>query len=348
MLRYLTGGESHGKCLIAILDGMPSGLRVEKKVIDNELARRKLGFGRGKRMAIEKDSVEILSGIRHSRTIGSPIALLIANVDQSIDRLGVVTEPRPGHADLAGALKYGHHDIRNVLERASARDTASRVAVGAIAKTLLGEFGIEVASRVLEIGGVSTNELMRAEIEDAAKSGDTLGGIFEITAKGVPPGFGSCSQWDRRLDGILAKAVMSIQAVKGVSFGIGFEYAKRRGSEVHDEIFYDKKRGFHRKTNSAGGIEGGMSNGEEIIIQAVMKPIATLKKPLASVNIKTKKAVRAAVERSDVCAVPACGVVAEAVVAFELADSLLEKFGGDSLGELRRNYDGYIEQIRKF
>ncbi len=348
MLRYMTGGESHGKCLVAILDGMPAGLKLEKRAIDKELARRKIGFGRGRRMAIEKDSVEILSGARHSYTIGSPITLLIKNVDCSGDRLGVILEPRPAHADLSGALKYDHHDIRNVLERASARDTASRVAVGAIAKTLLGEFGIGVTSRVIMIGGIKAKALMEREIADAARSGDTLGGIFEVVAKGVPAGLGSYSQWDRRLDGILAKAVMSIQAVKGVSFGIGFLYASKRGSAVHDEIFYDRKKGFYRKTNSAGGIEGGMSNGEEIVIRAVMKPIATLKKPLASVNINTKKAVKAAVERSDTCAVPACGIVAEGVVALELASAFLEKFGGDSIREVRRNYDGYIKQVKAF
>src|SRR3989338_9071443 len=374
MLRYMTGGESHGKCMIAILDGMPSGMLIEARDIDRELARRKVGFGRGKRMTIEKDSIEILSGLRRSLTIGSPITLMIRNVDQSIDKLGFILDPRPGHADLAGALKYDHKDIRSVLERASARDTASRVAVGAIAKTLLKEFGIEVLSHVVMIGDVRADlaglsyekikgmsersdlrcadrnaaELMHSEIEDATAAGDTLGWIFEIIAKGVPVGLGSYSQWDRRLDGILAKAIMSIQAVKGVSFGLGFDYGFRRGSSAHDEIFYDKRRLFYRKTNFAGGVEGGVSNGEEIIIRAVMKPIATLKKPLASVNIKTKRAVRATVERADTCALPACGVVAEACVAFEIANAMLEKFGGDSIKEIKRNYKGYIEQIRRF
>jgi len=357
-----------------MLDGMPAGLSVDKSAIDVELSRRMLGYGRGKRMKIEADKVEILSGLRKGRTIGSPITLAIKNADQSIDRLPVIVEPRPGHADLAGALKYDAKDIRDILERASARETVARVSVGTIAKMLLNEFGIRIASHVTVIGGVEAkaktlgfnqivmiaersavrcadphaSNLMCRAIEKAMEEGDTVGGIFEIIINGVPPGLGSYSQWDKRIDARLAKAVMSIQAVKGVSFGIGFEAARRRGSMVHDEIFHEKKKGFFRKTNSAGGVEGGMTNGEDVIVQAVMKPISTLRKPLSSVDIKTKKAVSATVERSDVCAVPAAGVVGEAVSAIEIADAMIEKFGGDSVAEMRRNYEGYLSQIKRF
>lgn len=374
MLRYLTSGESHGKALVTILDGMPAGLRVEESRINNELCRRMLGYGRGKRMRIETDKVRILSGLRRSVTIGSPITLMVDNVDRSIDKLPVVLCPRPGHADLSGAMKYDLKDMRSVLERASARETAARVAVGAVCKALLSEFGIDIFSHVTIIGAVEADtkalgfsqlvvisekspvrcadpdasKLMCAEIEDAMEAGDTLGGAFEIIARGVPPGLGSYAQWDRRIDARLSAAVMSIQAIKGVSFGAGFGVARTRGSMVHDEIFHDKKRGFYRKTNNAGGIEGGMTNGEAVVMQAVMKPIATLRTPLASVNVKTKKAVQAAIERSDVCAVPAAGVIGEAAVAVEIASAMIEKFGGDSVREMKRNYNGYLEQIRKF
>jgi len=374
MLRYLTSGESHGKCMLTILDGMPAGLHIDRSVIDKELSRRMSGYGRGKRMEIESDKVEILSGLRRSVTIGSPIAIMVKNVDQSIDKLPVVLEPRPGHADLSGALKYGFKDIRDVLERASARETVSRVSAGALAKVLLAEFGIRIASHVTVISSVESkarglgfsqiitmserspvrcadpaaSNMMCQEIEKAMAAGDTLGGVFEVLISGVPAGLGGYAQWDKRIDGSLAKAIMSIQAVKGVSFGIGFDAARRKGSMVHDEIFYDKKKGFFRKTNNAGGIEGGMTNGEDIVIRAVMKPISTLKKPLSSVNIKTKKSISATVERSDVCAVPAAGVIGEAVSAIEIANAVIEKFGGDSLAEIKRNYKGYIEQIKKF
>lgn len=374
MLRYLTSGESHGKSMLTILDGMPAGLSINKKLIAYELSRRMCGYGRGKRMRIESDRVQILSGLRKGKTIGSPIAMMVENVDQSIDRLPAVLNPRPGHADLTGALKYGFKDMRNVLERASARDTVSRVCVGAVSKILLAEFDIKVISHVIMIGGVASmvkelsfNQIamlseksqvrcadpaatrsMCREIEEAIEAGDTLGGTFEIIIRDAPPGLGSYTQWDRRLDAILAKAIMSIQAIKAVSFGIGFEAARLRGSMVHDEIFYDRKRGFYRKTNNAGGIEGGMTNGEDITIRAVMKPISTLKKPLSSVNIRTKKPVKATVERSDVCAVPAAGVIGEAACAIEIANAMLEKFSGDSLQEMYRNYEGYIEQVRKF
>ncbi len=374
MLRYLTGGESHGKCMLTILDGMPAGLLIDKSLINCELSRRMLGYGRGKRMQIESDKVEILSGLRKGKTIGSPIAMMVKNIDHSIDRLPIVLEPRPGHADLPGALKYGFGDIRNVLERASARDTVSRVCVGTVAKILLAEFNIEVTSHVIVIGGIESNveglsfkkilalaeksnvrcadpkaaRLMCEAINDAMKAGDTLGGIFEVRIKGVPVGLGSYTQWDKRIDANLARAIMSIQAIKGVSFGIGFDAALHRGSMVHDEIFYNKKNGFTRSTNNAGGVEGGMTNGEEIVIHAVMKPIATLRRPLASVNIRTKKPFKATVERSDVCAVPSAGVIGESVTAIEIANALIEKTGGDSIIEMQRNYKGYIKQVRRF
>lgn len=374
MLRYLTSGESHGKCLIAILEGMPSGLVIDKSVIDAELSRRMKGFGRGKRMGIESDKAQILSGLRKNRTIGSPIAIVINNADQSIDRLPVVLKPRPGHADLGGVLKYNLADVRDVLERASARETAARVGVGAIAKILLSEFGITIASHTIVIGGLESrsgslrlnklvalaekspvrcadpdaSRLMCSEIERAAQTGDTLGGVFEVVINGCPPGLGSYAQSDRRLDAGLAGALMSIQAIKGVSFGIGFEAAMLKGSEVHDEIFYEKSRGFFRNTNNAGGIEGGMTTGEDVVMHAVMKPISTLRKPLASVNIRTKKPVKASVERSDVCAVPAAGVIGEAVCAVEIANAMIGKFGGDSVTEMRRNYKGYLKQVKRF
>jgi chorismate synthase len=374
MLRYLTSGESHGKCLLTILDGVPAGLAIDRKIIDNELRLRMRGYGRGKRMRMESDRVEIISGLRKNVTIGSPIAMMIKNADQSIDSMPVVLEPRPGHADLAGALKYDLRDIRSVLERASARETAARVSAGAVAKILLKEFGIRILSHVTNIGGIEADtnglgfshiiaiserspvrsadpkaaKLMMKEIDKAALDGDTLGGAFEVIVKGVPAGLGSYSQWDRRIDAILARAVMSIQAIKSVGFGIGGDVAGRRGSTAHDEIFYLRRRGFFRKTNNAGGIEGGMTNGEDIVISASMKPIATLRRPLSSVNIRTKKAVEAAVERSDVCAVPAAGVVGENVCAIEIANAMVEKFGGDSMREMKRNFAGYMEQLKGF
>jgi chorismate synthase len=373
MLRYLTGGESHGKCILAVMDGVPAGLHIYKSSIDKELARRMVGYGRGKRMQIEADKAEVLSGVRKNITIGSPIAMIVENKDQSIDSLPVVLDPRPGHADLAGILKYDLKDARSVLERASARETVGRVCIGAIAKMLLAEFGIRVMSHVIMVGGIEArtkglgfNQIitlaeksdlrcadykaaarMREEIDAAAKTGDTLGGIFEVIIKGAPPGLGSYVQWDKRLDANLSRAIMSIQAVKGVSFGIGFKLAERKGSIVHDEILYDGKIGFYRKTNNAGGIEGGMTNGEDVVMQAVMKPIATLKKPLASANIKTKRPVKAVVERSDVCAVPAAGVIGESMAAVEIAGAMIEKFGGDSVTEMVRNYEGYLKQVKE-
>jgi len=361
MLRYMTAGESHGQCLIAVLDGMIAGLGIDKKFIDSELTRRQSGFGRGARMKIEKDTARILSGVRKNETIGSSIAVLIDNKDFSIDKLPVVVCPRPGHADLAGAIKYNRYDVRDVLERSSARETAVRVAVGAICKLLLEEFNIGIESKVLEIGGVGAGLApalsgqpqglplrIIERISTAQKKGDTVGGIFEVIATGAPLGLGSYAQADKRLTSRLAAALMSIQAIKGVEIGLGFESAKRYGSEVHDAIFYDKAKGFYRKTNNAGGIEGGVTNGEPIVARCAMKPISTLLNALPSVDIKTKKASKATVERSDICAVGPAGVVGEAVVAFELANAMLEKFGGDSLGEMKRNYEGYVKQVKDF
>ena len=349
MLRYLTAGESHGECLIAVLEGMVAGLDIDKKFIDAELERRQQGFGRGARMKIEKDQARILSGLRKGRTIGSPIPMMIKNKDFSIDKLPAIACPRPGHADLAGAIKYDSSDIRDILERSSARETAARVSVGAVCKTFLKEFGISVSSKVTMIGGVSRDmDMMKQRISSAASQSDTLGGVFEVVAKGVPYGLGSFAQADRRLNARLAAALMSIQAIKGVEIGLGFEYAKKFGSEVHDAIYYEKSKGFFRRTNNAGGIEGGMSNGQPIVARCAMKPIATLLKPLDSVNIKTKKSAKATVERSDVCAVFSAGVVGEAATAFEIANAMVEKFGGDSLIEAKRNFDGYLKQVKGF
>ena len=375
MLRYLTAGESHGLCLLAIVEGMPAGLSVEVGAIDEELRRRQLGYGRGARMtAIERDHVEILSGLRRGSTVGSPIALRIANKDTSIDKLPVVTRPRPGHADLSGALKYGAHDVRDILERASARETAARVAVGALAKRLLKEFGIEIFSHVVRMGSAAARtdrltfsqirkkaelsplrcadpkaeERMIRLVDQAKKSGDTVGGSIEIVALQVPVGLGSHVQYDRKLDGRLAGALMSIQAIKAVEVGAGVNAAQLFGSQLHDEIYYAKGKGFYRKTHRAGGIEGGITVGGPVIARIHMKPLSTLRRPLRSVDIRSKQSFQATVERSDVSAVPAAGVVGAAVMAFELARVFLEKFGGDSLGELKRNFQGYLKQVATF
>lgn len=387
MLRFLTSGESHGPFLLAVLDGVPAGLDLDAAAVDRDLARRQRGHGRGDRMKIEKDAVRFVGGVRHGRTTGAPVALEIPNRDHAAwgDRMSPagpvasapeVTRPRPGHADLAGALKYGLADVRDVLERASARETAARVAAGAVAKRLLAEIGASVVSHVVEIGGIradagllaglpldetsrraeddpcacadpGASTRMRAAIDAARDAGDTLGGVVEAAAFGLPIGLGSYAQHDRRLDGRLAAAVASIPAVKGVEFGLGFEAARRRGSEVHDAI--ERRAGgappFARPTNRAGGLEGGVTNGEPLVIRAAMKPISTLKKPLASVDLRTGAAAEAAFERSDVCAVPACAVVVEAVVALVLAAAALEKFGGDSVEEFRRNHAAYVAAI---
>ena len=386
MLRFLSAGESHGPALTAIIDGLPSGLKLSAEMIDRDLARRQIGYGRGKRMEIEQDRVEILSGVRFGKTLGTPLSLLIHNLDWPnwVQKMSPVptrhhafssiTEPRPGHADLAGLLKYSHTDIRNVLERASARETTTRVAAGAVCRTFLKTFGIAIFSYVTEIGGIKipfteddpaaraqaarssdllcacpkTEKKIKARIDACKSHGDSLGGIFEVVATGLPVGLGSYSQWDTRLDGLLAQAIMSIQAIKGVEIGMGFDAARVSGSNVHDEIFFSEKRGYFRKTNRAGGIEGGISNGEPLIIRAAMKPIATLYSPLRTVDIITKKPVKAAVERSDICRVPSAAVIGEAMVSIELAKIMLEKFGSDSLREISRNYRAYLTQLKSF
>ncbi len=385
MLRYLTAGESHGPALVAIIEGMPAGLPLAAEYVNKQLARRQGGYGRGARMKIEADAVRFLSGVRQGVTLGSPLTLYIENKDWANwseimspepgapEDNRSVTRPRPGHADLAGALKYRHRDMRNVLERSSARETAARVAAGSVARRLLDELGVEITGHVVQIGGVvacagnlnlqtlkertassqimcadqSAEKQMIAAIDQAKLNGDSLGGVFEIRVCGVPAGLGSHVQWDRKLDGRLAAALMSIQAVKGVEIGLGFEAAAKEGSQVQDEIFYEKDRGFYRSTNRAGGIEGGMSNGEEIVLRAAMKPIPTLYRPLQSVDLITKEPFEASVERSDVCAVPAACVIGEAVAAWELACAFTEKFGGDSLEELKQNRDSYLAYLRQ-
>ncbi|MFH1645884.1 MAG: chorismate synthase [Candidatus Omnitrophota bacterium] len=363
MLRYLTAGESHGKALIAILEGMASGLKIDEKIINKELSRRQIGYGRGGRMKIETDKVEIVSGVRKGVTLGSPIAMLIKNKDFKIDLLGEVRCPRPGHADLAGAIKYGTDDARNILERASARETAARTAVGALCKILLAECGIEVFSYTKSIGCVDADvlklsyekirsaclksdlncpdknaeNLMKKEIDKAKAAGDTLGGTFEVIAVNLPIGLGSCMHYDRKLDARLAAELCSIQAIKGVEFGAGFEGCKLFGSQFHDAITLKGKK-IARKTNNAGGIEGGMSNGEDIVLRCAMKPIATLLNPIDSVDMRTKSMKKADVERSDICAVAAAGIVAENVTAFVLAQAVLEKYGSDSMTELLRHF----------
>jgi len=341
MLRFLTAGESHGKCLVAILEGLPAGLKIEAYYIDKELSRRQSGYGRGSRMQIERDKVQILSGLRKGLSIGSPVAVMIMNKDYSIDDKPAITVPRPGHADLAGAIKYGFSDITNVLERASARETAIRVAVGAICKIFLAEFGIEINSQVLVIGGAKDKALMKKRIDEAARKKDSVGGIFQLKATGVPVGLGSYVQNDLRLDARLAAALMSIPGIKSVEFGLGLDYADKFGSEVHDAIYFSKKEGFIRKTNNAGGLEGGMTNGEDLIIRCCMKPISTLAEPLDSVDIVTKKPAQAPVIRADTCAVEPAGVIAEGVVSFELAKAFLEKFGADTLTEVKDNFKKY-------
>ena len=374
MLRFLTSGESHGKCLVAILEGMVAGLPVKPEDINSELSRRQEGYGRGGRMTIEKDQVEILSGVRSHRSIGGPIALMVPNRDFKINELPAVKRPRPGHADLVGVLKYGRQDARDILERASARETTARVAVGAVCRNFLKEFGVDLVSHVVRIGGVDADtsgmsfaeikkealhspmhcadkkaeKRMMARVDDARKSKDTIGGVFEVVVTGLPVGLGSFVHYDRRLSAKLCAALMSIQAVKGVEVGMGFKASGSLGRQVHDEIFHDKKKGFYRKTNRAGGLEGGVTNGEDLVLRAATKPYATLMSPLRSVNIESKQKESATVERSDVTAVPACGVVGEAMAAFELAKTFLEKFGGDSLKETKRNYDGYVKQIEEF
>ncbi len=394
MLRYLTAGESHGPALVSILEGMPSNVPMAAADINVDLVRRMGGYGRGGRMKIERDEVEILGGIRYGKTLGSPVALLIRNRDwenwkhvmapEAEAALGdadrrTMTRPRPGHADLIGGLKYDHRDLRNVLERASARETAARVAVGAACKCLLRQFGIRVVSHVVEMGGIRANtdgltaeeivaqaetspvrcadpaagQAIMAKVDEARARGTSLGGVFEVLLLDPPVGLGSYVHWEHRLDGRLAQALMSIQAIKGVEVGLGFEISRRFGSEVQDEIFYEAPgqgpaadAGFHRRTNFGGGLEGGMTTGQPIVLRAAMKPLSTQYKPLASVDVVTKEASRAGVERSDITAVPAAGVVGEAVVALVIAQALCEKFGGDSLAEMQRNHAGYLAYLK--
>jgi chorismate synthase len=346
MLRIITAGESHGKGLIAIIEGLPAGLKVKENFINAQLKRRQMGFGRGKRMQIERDKAQILSGLKAGVTLGSPLSVLIVNKDSSIEQLHKVVSPRPGHADLAGLLKYGFSDIRDVLERASARSTAATVASGAIAQILLEEFRIHIVSMVVSIGGEVSSQGKISKINEAIERKDTIGGVFEVRAAGVPVGLGTYAQPDRRLDSRIAAALMSIPGVKGVEIGLGFGYGQRFGSEVHDPIYYEKGKGIVRPTNNAGGIEGGISNGQDIVVRACMKPISTLLKPLDSINIASRKPAKAAVERSDICAVESAGVVAEAVVAQVLADAFLEKFGSDSMSDIKAGFAHYLKRIR--
>ncbi len=390
MIRYFTAGESHGEGLVAYLSGLPAGLTVDQEFLNRELWRRQQGFGRGGRMKIETDKVHILSGVRNGATIGSPIAILLQNRDWKNweESLPVgegdpakhkrVASPRPGHADLAGALKYNFSEARYVLERASARESAARVAVGGLAKLMLRELGIEVLSHVVSVGGAvlrksvtweqirglaERNEVMlncadpeaeqqmKEEVDKVLRTGDSVGGIFEVVAHRVPPGLGTYAQWDERLDGLLAGAVMSLQAVKAVEIGSGVAAASAAGSTVHDEIGYGAPAGFTgftRSRNNAGGIEGGVSNGEDVVVRGYLKPISTLRRPLQSVDFASREPVKAAYERSDVCVVPAAGVAAEAMVALTLARCVLEKFGGDSMTETVRNFKGYLEQLKNY
>lgn len=345
MLRYLTAGESHGKGIVAILEGMPAGLKINTAVIDRELKRRQSGFGRGKRMQIENDKAQILSGLKAGVSLGSPITLLIQNKDASIEKLHKVMSPRPGHADLAGLLKYGFQDVREVLERASARSTAATVGIGAICKILLNEFKIMISSRVLAVGGETAPQGIKDKILEAIELKDTVGGIFEVSIKGAPIGLGSYVHPDRRLDARLAQGIIAIPGIKAMEIGLGFGYGEGFGSECHDAIYYNKAEGYFRQTNNAGGIEGGISNGEEIIIRACMKPISTLMRPLDSVDIKTKKISKAATERSDTCVVEAAGVVAESACALVLADAFLEKFGSDNLDDIKQTFKSYLKRI---
>ncbi|HLJ47894.1 MAG TPA: chorismate synthase [Bryobacteraceae bacterium] len=390
MLRFETAGESHGECLLATLTGLPAGIPISIEAVNRELWRRQQGYGRGGRMKIETDSAEIVAGVRHSKTIGSPIGIIIRNkdwknwtealpvedVEGAEDKRKPVTRPRPGHADLAGVIKYNFDDARYILERASARETAARVAVGALAKSLLAQFQIVVLSHVIQVGEarlersatwdeiveLSQNEdvllgcvdaeaeqRMKAVVDQIYRTGDTVGGVFEVVAHNVPPGLGSHITWDSRLDGRLAQAIVSMQAVKGVEIGFAAEGSAAIGSRVQDTIHYNREeRRFTRGANRAGGLEGGMTNGQDILVRGFLKPISTLRRPLESVDLATREPALAAYERSDVCVVPAAGVIGEAMVAIVLAQSFLEKFGGDSLGETRRNFDGYMEQVKNF
>lgn len=390
MLRFVSAGESHGQALVAWISGLPAGVPIDLEFLQRELRRRQLGYGRGGRQRIERDQPDLLAGVRHGKTIGAPIAIRIENRDWANwekalpvedtegadDAQRPLTAPRPGHADLAGALKFNFHDARYVLERASARETAARVAAGAVAKMFLREFGAAVLSHTIGVGhaklereatwdevervcenlesplrcvDATAEAKMKSEVDHALRAGDSVGGVFEVVAHGLPPGLGSHAQWDEKLDAKIARAVMSIQAVKAVELGSGVANAASYGSEVQDEIRYDSAgRRFARSSNRAGGLEGGITNGQDIVVRGYLKPISTLRRPLLTADMKTKEAVKAAYERSDVCVVPAGGVAGEAMVALELAAAFLEKFGGDSLGETRRNFEGYQRQLDEF
>ena len=394
MLRFSTAGESHGEALVALVSGLPAGVPFDQQFLDRELWRRQQGYGRGGRMRIEKDTAHVLSGVRHGMTIGSPVAMTLANRDWKnweeilpvaagdAEKHKAVASPRPGHADLPGALKYGFADARYVLERASARESAARVACGAMAQMLLRELDVEVASHTIRVGkaelerdaaweevraigqrdevllscvDAAAEARMKAEVDTALRTGDTVGGIFEVVVHGLPPGVGTHVNWDERMDGLLAQAVMSLQAVKAVELGRGVTAAESMGSAVHDAISYADNGGderrftrFSRERNNAGGLEGGISNGENVVVRGYLKPISTLRRPLGSVSFETREPVKAAYERSDVCVVPAAGVAAEAMVALTVARLVIDKFGGDSMRELKRNFDGYATQIRAF
>jgi len=393
MIRFLTAGESHGKCLSLIVEGVPAGLKLSAQDINLDLSRRQIGYGRGGRMKIESDKAKITAGVRTGVTLGSPISVTIQNKDwenwqdvmspepEISDRhdFVAITKPRPGHADLAGGIKYHHKDLRNILERASARETATRVAVGAVAKRILEDINVFVTSFVIQIGEYIVHDLQNLQIffskerfkefqekldnsplrcpdseaeklmiqaiDSAKNAGDSIGGVFQVMVFNVPTGLGSHVHWDRRLDARIAYALMSIPAIKGVEFGLGFESARRKGSQVHDEIYYESGIGFYRKTNNAGGLEGGITNGENIVIKAVMKPIPTLMNPLKSVDFVSKEPFLATKERSDVCAVPAAGIVGEAMVAIEVANAVIEKFGGDNISEMKQNFKAYMDYV---
>lgn len=385
-IRFLTAGESHGKALLCILEGIPANLELSSEYINRELQRRQRGYGRGGRMKIESDRVEFLSGLRFGKTLGSPISMAIWNKDwenwsdkmayegEAPESVVAFSRPRPGHADLAGGIKYNQKDLRNILERASARETAARVAVGAVCKRFLEEFGIRIGSYVISVGNlkpeIKEEDLLKRHelaetsqvrfpdpskdeefiklIDEAKERGESLGGVFEVFAVGVPPGLGSHIQWDKRIDGRIAQAMMSIQAIKGVEIGLGFESARRFGSEVHDEIGWSEEKGYFRYSNNLGGTEGGITNGMPIVVRCAMKPIPTLTKPLRSVDISTRESVKAGKERSDVVAVPAASVVGEAMLAIVLADALLEKLGGDFMEEVRERFKRYMEHVKAF
>jgi chorismate synthase len=385
-IRFLTAGESHGRAIVCIVEGIPANLEISSDYINKELERRQRGYGRGGRMLIEKDQVQILSGVRFGKTLGSPIAMLISNRDWEnwSEKMAVegerpsnvppFTRPRPGHADLVGGIKYNQRDLRNILERASARETTARTAVGAVCKRFLEELGIKIGSYVVSIGAcaptIEEQDLIRKHqlaeqslvrfpdpskdeefikvIDKAREMGESLGGVFEVFAVGVPPGLGSHIQWDKRIDGRIAQAILSIHAIKGVEFGMGFEAGRRFGSEVHDEIGWSEEKGYFRYSNNLGGTEGGITNGMPLLVRAVMKPIPTLTKPLRSVDIETKKEVKAGKERSDVVAVPAASVVAEAMLAIVIADALLEKLGGDFMEEIKHRYEAYLRYVESY